>query len=43
MGNVEILMRFEEGVTEANYINVLLEEEGGKFLFFILDALGIPG
>ena len=43
MENVNILMGFEEGFTEADYINVLLTEEVGKFLFFILDALGIPG
>ena len=43
MGDAEVLMGFQEGFAEADYVDVLLEKEVGEFGFFILDALGIPG
>lgn len=33
--NGEIVLRFQEGLAEADYVDVLLEEEMSKFLFFV--------
>ena len=43
MGDVEVVVRFQEGLGEADYVNVLLEKEVGEFGYFVEDALGVPG
>ena len=43
MGDVEVVMRFQEGLGEADYVNVLIEEEIGEFWYFVEDALGVRG
>jgi len=43
VGDVEIVVRFQEGLGEADYVYVLLEEEVSELWFFVEDALGVPG
>ena len=43
MGNVKILVRFQKGLGEADYVYVLLEKEVGEFWFLVMNALGVPG
>ena len=43
MEDVEVVVRFQDGLGEADYVNVLLEEEVGELWYFVEDALGVPG
>ena len=43
MGDVEILVRFQEGLGETDYVYILLEKEVGELWLFVEDALGVPG
>ena len=43
VGDVEILMWFQEGLGNADYVYVLLEKKACERWFLVEDALGVPG
>ena len=40
MEDVEILVRFQEDLGEADYVCVHLEKEAGEFWYLVMNALG---